>query len=48
LIFQLSFIPVPLFLFYRKQADTSSSGQIIYEAEHPDWEDEDPDDDLEL
>ncbi|KAI9550294.1 hypothetical protein GHT06_000613 [Daphnia sinensis] len=38
--------------YIRKQASSATSetakGQIIYEAEAPDWDDEDPDDDLEI
>ena len=33
---------------YRNTTDTTKTSQIIYEAEAPDWEDEDPDDDLEI
>lgn len=41
-----------IYFHFRKQSETAASvtskGQIIYEAEIEDWDDEDPDDDLEI
>ena len=34
--------------YIKKQSDKQSKGNILYEAEGADWEDEDPDDDLEI
>jgi len=34
--------------YIRKPINTDTRGKIFYEAENEDWEDEDPDDDLEI
>lgn len=36
------------FLFLNRKSAGKSAGKILYETEINDWEDEDPDDDLEL